>query len=80
MRYHITANIQKVLQDPTTNWFTRGILEQALTMDEADALIDTERVAELLRERANIFLGETIKEEEKVNGDDYNMRLWREGN
>ena len=66
MRYHITANIFKVLQDPTTNWFTRDILEQALTMDEADALIDTERLAELLRERANIFLGETIKDRKSV--------------
>ena len=62
MRFHITANIQKVLQDPTASWFIRDILEQALTMDEADALHDTEKVTELLRERANVFLGKTIKE------------------
>lgn len=63
MRHHVTANIFRALQDTKSSWFLREILEKAVTMDEADAMVDVERAAELIRDRADVFLGKRAKED-----------------
>lgn len=63
MRHHITANIFRAIQDPKTTPFLREILERAITMDEADALVDVEIAHELIKDRANVFLGKPIQED-----------------
>lgn len=63
MRHHVTANIFRTLQEPDTSRFLRDTLEKAVHLDEADALYDVEKAVELLRERAEVFLGKKVKED-----------------
>lgn len=53
MVFHTTARINEAMQG--NNHFIKEMLKLALNRNEADALRDTEMVAELLRERADIF-------------------------